>query len=853
MASFDNIERPEEMIPTVDEIIEKEDHLIAMANEHIHAQRVASCTYAQGGEHSINCGRAVDASVLEYQHLASKGLIRVKDYEEWGCVGPEEEHYHRDIANTRVRKAFMPMDWNKGFTGRGMSKTTLEITHAIGPSDEIEPTGMSPFDLNGLPSERGGSSRSIGTSAHNVVSNVEELSPNPRSEILNGDEVGPFGERSVDEDLQPVRERRGAVVFGHSNERDDDEAVGPFDETILRVEPTPTDARNHLSNNANRSCLLLDEQAVEPSNERSPPELVDITSQMMNALDEVFSEATTGAISNPTEGPLEASTSGATHPSVDDFKTTPIIGTKRGRQPSPDSEDEDSEVEECVSRPKRLCISRINGTNTLGQVRDIVRDIASRDPQLHNNPTTTIAGPIPQANKKRDRETFEDTYPEEESRVLIKNTNTKRARRSGLRETASSEDILTEIHSQGCRDSAYSTTTTTTTTTTGKSDASTGETSTAETLEDIEATDSNASSMDNGNESNNNARQATSTHRVHHIKLEFDEDEDDNVIDNTPPMDVRPTYQDTVLYRIKDHPGCFKKRLFSELNEADGIVVMSVKGKGSNPPLILRDNIPTPWTAEDDEKLRFWVQDYVTRNWLLIAYSLMRGDEDCRVRYREIIVALNNRAGRHQYAGLPKSLIPVTANTPAPDAAPTESSATRTPPVTTQEALTSHAPEGEPPAPPALPTPPTITASSVAAAAAPPPPPKSGRVLRPRIHHAVPRFQCGNIIYDTKARSLPKVSKKGTLVDSKGNVILGTEGEIRIALKNTQLRRKAGQKLVLNAGPDVQDEEDDASTNDVLRVRGAGAAKRGGKGKGKGNGKGARRYGVDRRAGNQKK
>ena len=677
---------------------------------------------------------------------------------------------------------------------------------------------------------------------------MEELSPNHRSEILNGDEVGSFGERSVDEDLQPVRERRGAVVFGHSNERDDDEAVGPFDETILRVVPTPTNARNHLSKNANRSCLLLDEQAVEPSNERSPPEQVDITRQMMNALDDIFSEATTGAISNPAEGPPEAPTSGATHPLIDDFETTPIIGTKRGRQPSPDSEDEGSEVEECVSRPKRLCTSRVNGTNTLGQVRDILRDIASRDPQLHKNPTTTTVAPIPQANKKRDRETFEDTYPEEESRVLMENTNTKRARRSGSREVASSEDILKEIHSRGCRDSAYFTTTTTTTT--GKSDASTGEMSTVETPEDTEATDRNASSMDNGNESNNKARQATSAHRVHHIKLELDEDEDDNIIDNTPPLNVRPTYQDTVLYRIKDHPGCFKKRFFPELNEAYEIVVMSVKGKGNNPPLILRDNVPTPWTAEDDEKLRFWVQDYVTRNWLLIAYSLMRGDEDCRVRYREIIVALNNRAGRHQYAGLPKSLIPVTANTPAPDAAPTESSATRKPPVTTQEELRSHAPEGEPPAPPALPTPPGITAPS-AAAVPPPPPQKSDRVLRPRTQHAVPRFQCGNIVYDTKARSLPMVSKKGTLVDSKGKVILGTEGEIRIALKNTQPRRKAGQKLVLNARLDVQDEEDDTSRNDVLRVRGTGAAKRGGKGKGKG--KGARRYGVDRRAGNQKK
>ena len=148
----------------------------------------------------------------------------------------------------------------------------------------------------------------------------------------------------------------------------------------------------------------------------------------------------------------------------------------------------------------------------------------------------------------------------------------------------------------------------------GKGDSSTGETSAAETPEDIEASNCKASSMEIGNESNDNVWEATSTHRVHHIKLEFDEDEDDSIIDNTSPMNVRPTYQDTVLYRIKDYPGCFKKRLVSELNEANEIVVMSVKGKGNNLPLILRDNVPTSWTAEDDEKLRFWVQDYVTRN-----------------------------------------------------------------------------------------------------------------------------------------------------------------------------------------------------------------------------------------------
>ena len=164
----------------------------------------------------------------------------------------------------------------------------------------------------------------------------------------------------------------------------------PFDETIPRVEPAPTVMRDHIGNIANGSCS---------SNERSPPEQVGIISRMMNALDDIFSEVTTGAISNPVEGPSENPTSGATHPSIDDFETIPIIGTKRGRQPSWDSKDEDSEVEECISRLKRICTSRVNGTNTLGQVRDIRRDIASRDPQLQNNPTITTAAPIPKQTR----------------------------------------------------------------------------------------------------------------------------------------------------------------------------------------------------------------------------------------------------------------------------------------------------------------------------------------------------------------------------------------------------------------------------------------------------------------------
>ena len=118
MTSVD-YEELEELVPMVNEIISRENYLMAMADEHIHAQRVPPCTYGQGGDHNINCQRGIDASLLEYHHLVSKGLIREKDYEEWGCIDAAEEQYHQDIADRKVDKAFMAVDWDAGFTGRG--------------------------------------------------------------------------------------------------------------------------------------------------------------------------------------------------------------------------------------------------------------------------------------------------------------------------------------------------------------------------------------------------------------------------------------------------------------------------------------------------------------------------------------------------------------------------------------------------------------------------------------------------------------------------------------------------------------------------------------------------------------
>lgn len=123
MASHQEITCNKELIDTVKKLSERQDDLAARANRHIHAQEVPPCTHAKGGQHNINCDREFDASVIQYHYLASKGLIRVKGYEDWGCMSREEERHHQDIANTRVRMAFRSVNWDKGFTGRGSEYT----------------------------------------------------------------------------------------------------------------------------------------------------------------------------------------------------------------------------------------------------------------------------------------------------------------------------------------------------------------------------------------------------------------------------------------------------------------------------------------------------------------------------------------------------------------------------------------------------------------------------------------------------------------------------------------------------------------------------------------------------------
>ena len=205
---------------------------------------------------------------------------------------------------------------------------------------------------------------------------------------------------------------------------------------------------------------------------------------------------------------------------------------------------------------------------------------------------------------------------------------------------------------------------------------------------------------------------------------------------------------------INVRPTYAKQDHEEEGNNAEEIVVMEIESLDPRSVTLVKHS-PREWTCKELELLRLWVQDYGIRSWTKIAWCLKRSKDDCKTMCRYLIMAQNRSAGRALHAGMPEHLLSILP-------------------------------------PPALPIPST-----------------SPRILKPRTRQA-PKFQCGDIVYDAQARSLPKLAPNGTVVDNKGDVILNCPKDGTLALKTSQPRRKAGQKLRLTVRPQTEDEQEDA-------------------------------------------
>ena len=119
---------------------------------------------------------------------------------------------------------------------------------------------------------------------------------------------------------------------------------------------------------------------------------------------------------------------------------------------------------------------------------------------------------------------------------------------------------------------------------------------------------------------------------------------------------VRPTFFGKCTFKNRKTG---KDELCPDNNEAGDLVVTSIRpvedpGEywarvGSTPAY---QPGPRSWTADEEEMLRFWVQDNGICKWDLIAWCLRRTRQDCRKQFIEIVMARNKRAGRDPIAGL---------------------------------------------------------------------------------------------------------------------------------------------------------------------------------------------------------
>ena len=175
------------------------------------------------------------------------------------------------------------------------------------------------------------------------------------------------------------------------------------------------------------------------------------------------------------------------------------------------------------------------------------------------------------------------------------------------------------------------------------------------------------------------------------------------------------------------------------------------------------------WTEEEKENLRVYIQDYGIQDWALLAQSTNRPERELQSMYLEVITARNKQAGRPDRAGI----------TPA-------------------------YPDLTPPPPPVFPKSPKL---------------EEPRKLRSHSKRGRPnKNRLGDLTYDLKATTFPRVTRDGGMVDAKGNPLYGVMGDISYATKRRQPKPKQEDHVSLppadgcgNNVPDESEEEESDS------------------------------------------
>ncbi len=140
------------------------------------------------------------------------------------------------------------------------------------------------------------------------------------------------------------------------------------------------------------------------------------------------------------------------------------------------------------------------------------------------------------------------------------------------------------------------------------------------------------------------------------------DDEDDEGESGDAPVDDGADEREEVFLDDENTPLRTKWNTTHGINsdcasvQVEGMSVIDLTGQERDFFIPISGGLPDrPWTEEEKEDLRVYVQDYKIHDWSLLAQSMNRSEMELVQTYLDVIVARNRLAGRHECAGLPKT------------------------------------------------------------------------------------------------------------------------------------------------------------------------------------------------------
>ena len=558
---------------------------------------------------------------LEYYEDRRTGKIEGKAFEEWGNpLGDKRKKRLEAIETSKVRRTFFTMDYSHGFTGRG-GKFSFPCSSIILNTDELVvlPEAMERPCLVGPRNETvdervdsfGGSSheqtdRPLWRASDKKSGPFEDSKGNvdagPLSESRDDENIGPFGESRDDESFGPLADSRDEKV-GSLQESADDEEIDPLAESS-KID----DGLRHSNFGAE------EREAEECGSPKDMSELMQLAARSIHMMSGMHTSAGGTSFSHTTAN-------NSTEPQAPFASSPPLASTSStpSRKRARDSED-DLEEQESPSQQKRM---RMEDRTRMDDILGIARtDI-----------TTPISPPRfkkvkridTQQTRKRARSLDDDSEGDARKRLRL------------YEQLGENNDEEEEYVSAGHADAAQN----------ADSPLVYQDTSSHEVEE--------ATVVDEGPEKTEPHKQASVEGGDFTAEDEKTSDEETSEnVDNVAPA----TTQWQTAHGINSC--CANIRV-------PGMAVYDVEGDLSHLYLPTSPGLPyRPWTNEEKEDLRAYIQDYKIEDWVSLSQSTSRDERELQDMYLDVVTARNIQAGRSRLAGIPE-LYPNLARPPPPE------------------------------------------------------------------------------------------------------------------------------------------------------------------------------------------